>query len=69
MNRPNPTPPMPFERAEIAQALFDAIRQKAPNGEYLAVRIQGETLWDIVAPRSQDAMLEAIRTTNNRDPA
>ncbi len=53
--------PFEFERHEIAKSLFDAIKG-AGGEEWVAVRIRGETLWEVAKPRHRDMMRRALAT-------
>ena len=52
--------PYPFERNEIASALFEHLRQC--GGQWVAVRVQDPAHWEVVKPRSQEAILAACET-------
>lgn len=58
--------PCPSDWQEIALALYNQLRQEC--GQWVVVRVQ-ETLWEVVRPRSQEAILAACETTSQSDEA
>lgn len=50
----------PHEEVECALALFRALKQA--NGEYRAVKVEAPAFWNIVTPRTQEALLAALET-------
>ena len=48
------------EKSEVAMSLFDQIRRFTPG--WVCVRIRGDAFWEVVQPRSQKAVLEAMNT-------
>lgn len=57
------TPPQnmaPHEEVECALALFRALKQA--KGEFRAVKVEAPAFWNIVTPRTQEALLAALET-------
>jgi len=55
----DPWRPTAFDRGHMAHALLEQLEQE--GGLWVAVRVRG-TGWEIVRPRSQEAILEACET-------
>lgn len=50
----------PHEEVECALALFRALKQV--KGEWRAVKVESPAFWNVVTPRTQDALEDALRT-------
>lgn len=55
-----PLTPTAFDRDAIGAALLEELVRQGE--EWRAVRVRGGTLWEIVTPRSQEALLAACET-------